>query len=156
MTEPGMFTIAEAATWAGVAARTIRRRLHDGRFPGAVRQGTTASSPWLIPVADLEAAGFRAAGDHAQVVEVVTPDPTVELRAALAERDRTIAQQALTIAEQNAKLAARDAALAELRDRVGVADRNVAELAAAVRVRAELDAASPAPRRAWWRRRDSA
>lgn len=139
MTEPGMFTIAEAATWAGVGDRTIRRRLHDGRFPGAVRQGTTASSPWLIPVADLEAAGFRAAGDHAQVVEVVTPDPTVELRAALAERDRTIAQQALTIAAQ-------DAALAELRDRVGVADRNIAALTAVVR----------APRRAWWRRRDSA
>lgn len=149
MTEPGMFTIAEAATWAGVAARTIRRRLHDGRFPGAVRQGTTASSPWWIPVADLEAAGFRAAGDHAQVVEVITPDPTVELRAALAELQRRN-DEALRI------IAARDATIAELRDRVEVADRNVAELTAAVRVRAELDAASPAPRRAWWRRRDSA
>lgn len=140
-----LLTIADAAAWAGAAARTIRRRLHDGRFPNAVRQGTTASAPWLIPLADLEAAGFRptTTGAQAQVVEVVTPDPTAELRVQLAE---ALAQLAVATAQ-----------VAELRDRVEADGRTVTQMVEAVRAQAELLAASQAPtRRSRWRRRNDA
>lgn len=58
MSDRMSLTIAQAAEAAGVSTRTLRRRLHDGSFPGAKR-GDAPSDPWMIPVEDLLAAGFR-------------------------------------------------------------------------------------------------
>jgi len=59
MAEQSELTIAEAAAAAHVNPRTIRR--HLANFPGAHRTGGPGSrtGQWLIPTADLVAAGFN-------------------------------------------------------------------------------------------------
>lgn len=49
-------TIQEAVRLTGVSRDTIKRDLEAGRYPGATK-GVGGNDPWLIPVADLEAAG---------------------------------------------------------------------------------------------------
>ena len=150
MTPPQVFTIRQAATWAGVDPRTIRRRLAAGAFPNALRDGTTATAAWLVPLADLEAAGLRAAGIGA-AVEVVMPDPTEGLRAENDDLRRALL-------EERAARAVDAATIRELRDRVEVADRRVeaadrhaAELTENVRL-ALAAPSTPEPRRRWWQR----
>ena len=63
----GELTITQAAAAAGVHPRTIRR--HLPRFPGAHQSGRSGAGPWLIPVADLLAAGFQV-----NAVEGETPE----------------------------------------------------------------------------------
>ena len=54
-------TITEAAQRAGVSASFIRQARTQGRFPGA-RRGSAVGRrqpPWLIPLSDLDNAGFH-------------------------------------------------------------------------------------------------
>jgi len=55
-----MFTVQEAAEFAGVNRSTIRRALHDGKLPNAYRDGNHANGRFLIPSGDLLEAGLRA------------------------------------------------------------------------------------------------
>lgn len=62
-----LFTITEAAEWAGVSRSRIRRLLDAGAFPSAVRddapQGEPNPHPWRIPHGDLVAAGLTPRTD---------------------------------------------------------------------------------------------
>ena len=61
-------TLLEAAAACGVHKNTVRRYLRAGRFPNARRKAAGSNAPWLVPAADLEAAGLRP---H----RPTTPDP---------------------------------------------------------------------------------
>jgi excisionase family DNA binding protein len=57
-----VFTVQEAAEFAGVNRSTIRRALRAGRLPNAYRDGSGNNAPFLIPSGDLLEAGLRADG----------------------------------------------------------------------------------------------
>lgn len=85
-TQPGPargyeLTLLDAARACGVHKNTIRRHLRAGRFPNARRSGPGQNAPWLVPAADLEAAGLRPHRPSA-------PDP--ELTAPPASADRIV------------------------------------------------------------------
>jgi excisionase family DNA binding protein len=50
-----MLTVPEVAERLGVSERTIRHWIGQGHFPGARRSGPNRRSPFIIPVADIEA-----------------------------------------------------------------------------------------------------
>jgi predicted DNA-binding transcriptional regulator AlpA len=79
-----LLTINEVADITGVSRDTIKRRLRSGAFPGATRRGAIGgrSAPWLIPVGDLVAAGFR-------MVRPVDTDDGQRTEAEVAELDET-------------------------------------------------------------------
>jgi hypothetical protein len=86
-----LVSIRVAAAACGVSARTIRRRLRSGAFPGAFKgadPGDTGDRGWRIPVAALQSAGLdagslvTAAAENAAAVdesEVRTRRTTLEL-----------------------------------------------------------------------------
>jgi len=103
-------TIRDAAAACRLSPRTIRRKIAEGAFPHAYKAGEDDAEPsgiWMIPVADLEAAGLNptlvhptfthaARGEHAgadgdgdgdgpTVLELVRSDRFGRLRAELAE-----------------------------------------------------------------------
>ncbi|HYV00977.1 MAG TPA: hypothetical protein VEM93_01340 [Actinomycetota bacterium] len=63
-------TISEAAFVCRRNRGTIRRRLEAGAFPNARR--AFGDGPWLIPVTDLDAAGYKVSREFAP--EVTQPD----------------------------------------------------------------------------------
>ena len=85
--EGGELTITQAAAAADVHPRTIRR--HLPRFPGAHQSGRSGSmsGPWLIPVDDLLAAGFKVNAVEEETPEAPRADlpPMNELEALRAE-----------------------------------------------------------------------
>jgi hypothetical protein len=161
-------TVTEAAKAAGVDRRTIRRYLDDDRFPGARRddgkQGPE-TGPWLIPVAELLAAGLKlhqpTGPDEPDVAEVVEPSEVESLRAEVVEL-RTRAEVAEAVAaERDRIIAAKDDDLRSLRAVLMAGPVPVAtdpatgstgpsEGAQAARYLADLSTAPP-PRR-WWKR----
>jgi hypothetical protein len=150
-------TVTEAAKATGVDRRTITRRLDDDAFPNAHRSDGKLgpdTGPWLIPVADLIAAGLRP---YAPTPAEAEPKATgsADLRGALADaiRRAEVAESRRELAEHD-----RDAARAVATER----ERTIAALNVAVRA---LEAgpvrtpAKPLPppslppaRRRWWSR----
>lgn len=94
-------TLTEAAAATGMHRATIRRRFDAGDFPNARRadgKHGPETGPWLVPVADLLAAGLTlhapAAGDPGPS-EPADVGELAELRAELAaERERRIRAEA--------------------------------------------------------------
>jgi hypothetical protein len=98
-------TIRDAAAACRLSPRTIRRKVADGAFPHAYKAGEDDAEPsgiWMIPVADLEAAGLNPTlvhptlthsgraepppdADGPTVLELVRSDRFGRLRAELAE-----------------------------------------------------------------------
>jgi hypothetical protein len=99
-------TIRDAAAACRLSPRTIRRKLSAGAFPNAQKTGADADDDhdgaWMIPVADLEAAGLNPTlvhptltnparteahdeHDGPTVLELVRSDRFGRLRAELAE-----------------------------------------------------------------------
>src|SRR5437773_6647151 len=98
-------TIRDAAAACRLSPRTIRRKVGDGAFPNAYKAGEDDAEPsgiWIIPVADLEAAGLNPTlvhptlsqaaraeshsdADGPTVLELVRSDRFGRLRAELAE-----------------------------------------------------------------------
>ncbi len=57
-----LFSVTEAAEACSLSQKTIKRRLSEGAFPGAYKEPMSAqggNERWLIPLADLLAAGLR-------------------------------------------------------------------------------------------------
>jgi len=54
-TKTSYLTARQAAFTLHVSLRTIQRWLADGAFPGALKFGDGAKSPYMIPRADIEA-----------------------------------------------------------------------------------------------------
>ena len=54
---PSLLTIKEAAARARCNESTIKRDLSAGRYPGARRDDSDRNGAWLVPLADLVAAG---------------------------------------------------------------------------------------------------
>ena len=59
------YTIKQAANLCSVSTDTIKRRLRSGDLPHA-HQLTDSAGTWVIPLADLVAAGFSIAGGREQ------------------------------------------------------------------------------------------
>ncbi len=98
-------TIRDAAAACRLSPRTIRRKVADGALPNAYKAGEDDAEPsgiWMIPVADLEAAGLNPTlvhptltqgaraephsdADGPTVLELVRSDRFGRLRAELAE-----------------------------------------------------------------------
>lgn len=80
--EPDALTIREVAASLGKDRRTVRRQLDAGRYPNAYREpGPTGR--WLIPVADLNVAGYRTGGpsNTTSIVRRAWEDELARLRA---------------------------------------------------------------------------
>jgi len=102
--EPVGLTTKEAADACGVHPRTIKRKILDGKFPNAKREGTAKNSPWKIPLGDLTAAGLvtnaqaQSAADQREARRdadwqlTPTPDALIAgLKATLAMKEEIIA-----------------------------------------------------------------
>ena len=114
MSEPDALTLRQAAERVGVARTTIRRALDRGRFPGAYRDEDPPHA-WRVPLADLDAAGYRAVDDGepgptsaptATAVPALLSDlaPLLE-RVTNAERERADAEATARVAEHRAEQA---------------------------------------------------
>jgi hypothetical protein len=114
-TPQGMrFTIAQAAEACGVSRDTIKRRRAAGAFPNAEQDG----GAWLIPLADLLAAGLRPGRPSPPEAEEAAPtgsgprqedvidlrEQVADLRGRLAERDRAEARAAELVEQLQAAL----------------------------------------------------
>jgi predicted DNA-binding protein (UPF0251 family) len=158
VTDRPELTVTEAAKATGVDRRTISRRLEADAFPNAHRapgrQGQPENGPWLIPVADLIAAGLRpyaptpaptepkATGDtdlRAELADALRRAEVAEHRRELAEHDRDAAR---AVATERAE------SLADLRNALRMLDAGPVRQATG-----PLPAASlPPARRRWWSR----
>lgn len=130
----GHLTVAEAVTVTGASESTIRRRLRENAFPGAIRE---TGGGWRVPREDLVAAGLLTGSTGAEeAVEM----PVVDVRedvvdVALVERAvraEVEAQEATRLREEVATLRARDERrskeVEELREAKGRAEATVEEL----------------------------
>ena len=74
-------TIRDTAAACRLSPRTIRRKIADGAFPNAYKAGEDDAEPsgvWMIPVADLEAAGLDPTLVHPTLTQSVRTDPHAE------------------------------------------------------------------------------
>lgn len=112
MDTPGLLSLVEASQASRVSTKTLRRRLQRGDFPGAY-QDPEQRGAWLIPVADLLAAGLSL------VPEVVEDRPAAlgeveQLRAEVVSwRERALVAEAVA-EERGAALEAERLALRAL------------------------------------------
>lgn len=164
MVDRPTLTLTEAAKAAGVARVTIRRRLDDHAFPGAVLDESGATPTWRIPVEDLLAAGFTLhapAPPDAPVLAPVAVD--VPGRADLAPagpEPGALAALRAELADVRSVLAAEQRRAAAAEARAALAEAVAAERAASLDLlRLALHALPPAPdtprRRRRWRRNPS-
>jgi len=86
-----VLTIDEAARLRGVSVVTLRRRIREGKIPGARRASQHPNAAWLIPASDL---GLPEADNHSVETEAVvavglpaTPDLGPALAAAEARNE---------------------------------------------------------------------
>src|SRR5689334_7777510 len=71
-------TIRDTAAACRLSPRTIRRKIADGAFPNAYKAGADDAEPagvWMIPVADLEAAGLSPTLVHPTLTQAVKAEP---------------------------------------------------------------------------------
>ncbi len=158
------WTLSEAAEHTGMSRSTLRRRLDQGKFPGAYRD---QAKQWRIPLTDLLAAGItpvqgvftdiaqpenELAHDIAQVTQAPLEIRVIELENALSiERAHRAAAEQVAIAhEQRAKTA--EMALRMLEpSRPTTAVANVSDqVPASPPAKKEEPAKGPAR---WWNRR---
>jgi hypothetical protein len=74
-------TIRDTAAACRLSPRTIRRKIADGAFPNAYKAGEADAEPsgiWMIPVADLEAAGLGPTLVHPTLTQAVRAEPHAE------------------------------------------------------------------------------
>jgi hypothetical protein len=74
-------TIRDTAAACRLSPRTIRRKVADGAFPNAYKAGADDAEPsgvWMIPVADLEAAGLNPTLVHPTLTQPVRAEPPAE------------------------------------------------------------------------------
>lgn len=74
------FRLNEAAASCGVSRSTMRRKRESGAFPNAY---TDAAGAWIIPLADLLAAGLtpgKSSPEHAAQTEAATPTGQGQIR----------------------------------------------------------------------------
>jgi len=136
---PGTFlTVPEAAAASGLADRTIRRALREGRLAGA-----NVGGRWTVDPADLPRFGRLArrrhgtgtvppgagAADTAGAQRVTTPQPVPDGAALVLASD--VAALVLTVDTLTGRLEAAEGEIAALRDALAEASR---------------------PRRSWWSR----
>ena len=168
-------TIRDAAAACRLSPRTIRRKVADGAFPNAYKAGEDDAEPsgiWMIPVADLEAAGLNPTlvhptltqaaraephsdADGPTVLELVRSDRFGQLRAELAEAVaaaeiallRAEAERWRTVADERAAALERaDTALRALTTALSVGQLNApAAPRASVSAPIAPPAAPPAP-----------
>lgn len=155
------WTIREAMERTGASRSTLRRRLDQGKFPGAYRD---QAGQWRIPLTDLLAAGFTPV----QGVAAELAHPETELAHDLAHVNQTnlenrIKTLEISLATERAqRVASEQVALAHER-RAETAERALLMLesglirapadpmpAAAPHVENEVPAKRPAH---WWNRR---
>jgi hypothetical protein len=75
-------TVRDAAAACRLSPRTIRRKLTAGSFPNAQKTGPgdpEREGIWMIPVADLEAAGLEPTSVHPTMSKAVRPTTEAEL-----------------------------------------------------------------------------
>lgn len=85
-------TLTAAATACRVSRDVMRRRLDAGRFPNAHRDPDRPGRPWLVPVADLVAAGLTPEAPTAPPTAAAHPLEDTrrqELAALRADLERT-------------------------------------------------------------------
>lgn len=132
------FTVREAAAACDVHPNTVRRAIKGNKFPNAY---TDAAGTWRLPVADLEAAGFRPhrAGPTVPAsVEKVTTANSVATGAAV-DRVHELEAEAVRLRVEMAELARRaDVAEALAAERA----ERVEDLRLALRA---LEAVNPSP-----------
>ena len=81
-----MKTVSETTRLLGVSRQSVMQWIADGRFPGATK-GNLRTSPWLIPVADIEAVRWQLISElrqrlaTLQELPIMKPgiDPTPEI-----------------------------------------------------------------------------
>jgi hypothetical protein len=93
--ETPFLTVSEAALVCRRHRNTIRRRLDAGAFPNARR--AFGDGAWLIPVTDLEAAGFQLRRPSAP--PTVSAEDLAQQRIAHLEREMAILRERLTAAQ---------------------------------------------------------
>src|SRR6478752_3641846 len=74
-------TIRDAAAACRLSPRTMRRKVADGAFPNAYKAGEDDAEPsgiWMIPVADLEAAGLNPTLVHPTLTHPVRDETHAE------------------------------------------------------------------------------
>ena len=74
-------TIRDAAAACRLSPRTMRRKVADGAFPNAYTAGEDDAEPsgiWMIPVADLEAAGLNPTLVHPTLTQAGRAEPPDE------------------------------------------------------------------------------
>ena len=140
-------TISQASKAAGVDRRTIRRRLDAGNLPGAYRPEPGA--PWLLPVADLLAAGLRLHAPNdtgGDAHPAATPPPTPAQPSELEEWRRR-AEVAEAIAEERAEV------IAVLKTALAALGPGPVPPAGSPTPAPTAAQAPPPARPRWWRRR---
>lgn len=166
-----VLTIQEAAKRYAVSVATLRRRLEPGGpgIPGAYKAPGPKGERWQIPIAALEAAGYRPAGESLEDRGTPAPAPQPEVAAEmLAELRAAREMMAELYRGERARLEAAEAdridarrEAAELAGRMAELEaRHAAEMAAerakAEQLATELEAAkrqAEAPRGLFRRRR---
>jgi hypothetical protein len=167
-------TIREAAAACRLSPRTIRRKLTAGAFPNAQKSGSgddEHDGAWMIPVADLEAAGLdptlvhptltsaprtdqHEEHDGPTVLELVRSDRFGRLRAELAEAVaaaeiallRAEAERWRTVADERAAALDRaDNALKALTTALNTGQLMPSPAPAAINAPASSEAAAPVP-----------
>jgi len=125
-------TLPEAVTATGTSESTIRRRLREQAFPGAVRD---PRGGWRLPVVDLRAAGFTVSGPLVEAVPAVTPAPEPVIAA---DPDQDAAGECSRRDNELTELRDLRRQNADLRERVGraeaTAEARAAELERALHI----------------------
>lgn len=91
------YSFADAARACGVSRDTVKRRHRDGAFSGARRgYGSGPGGPWLVPEADLLAAGLLRPGAAraGRPADGADASASTDLVARLAAAEATVAAQA--------------------------------------------------------------
>lgn len=156
---PGLVTLAEAAEGWQVSVRTLRRRIADGKLPGAVLRDTPAGEAWHVVPVELDQLYPRRGTDVSTTTKAGAPALAGEL-AQLVQLldDHRQAVEARRLAEvEAAELRTRVAALEELREADAARLADAEELRRVEREALEgernrLAAELERARRPWWRR----
>ena len=151
MSDRPELTLTEAAKAAAVSRKTIRRRLDADEFPNARRLSSgagPAAGPWVIPVADLLAAGFQLhQQDTPDPEPIQTEQPEPELAAEVTRLEAELETERTRRATAEALREAADQLRAS-------AERNADDLRTALRMLEAGPQPAPAPPSLhWWNRK---